>query len=496
MTASRRLLEISILIAETLAQVRQDQPDLWRPDRQMWNPSSLLFVTKVAHYIERYEPSMGINMTTESLLQGLLQSPFFTTEVHTQLITRIGQIWQPETPRILGAILLDADNQTLDVDKEQWIQEATETSISYRFAFANWKARNADIDLKRRGYYLIHAPAGDDVTDGLMIAFASTLPQHYSEVGRVFVCSNDRIFDALAATLTKYGVLCYRVIQLNRHRLCIHNYQAGTTHDYEPPLPTKQEFIEQVKSLAQDLEKGHKSWIPIIELQEKYQETYGLSIQKILQNYDQEHVSLTDVLHSLSGYFDVQTDQGQDYCRLTPVKEHLLPPPKPAAEEEMVDIIQELLRSQGISSGTYTNLNLIAAAYNTKYGHSISEGLRRRNLKNKLLEFISQRPSTFGTRKGRDGQWEVAYLAPNPPRSAEEMVGIILELLRSQGKAAGEYAKQGLITTAYNTKYGHGILEGLKRRGLVSNLRKFISEHPSTFVIRGGSSGSWEVAWK
>jgi hypothetical protein len=130
MSAGCRLLEISLLIAETLAQIRRDQPDLWRPDRQMWDPSSLLFVTKVAQFLEQYEPSKGINRTTENLLQKLLQPPFFITEVHTQLMTRIGQLWQPETARTLGAILLDADNQTIDVDKEQWIQEATETSIN------------------------------------------------------------------------------------------------------------------------------------------------------------------------------------------------------------------------------------------------------------------------------------------------------------------------------------------------------------------------------
>ncbi|MCJ2544464.1 hypothetical protein [Thermostichus vulcanus] len=235
MSTIRRLLEISLLVAETLAQVRQHQPDLWLLEKQAWDPQSSLFVTKAAQFLEKYEQRLGISRATDTLLRQLLQPQFFTTEVHTQLITQIGQLWQPETPRLVGAILLDADNQTLAVDKEQWIQEVTETSINYRFAFANWKARNADVELKRRGYYLLHAPAGDDMTDGLMIAFASTLPQHYSEVGRVFICSNDRTFDALAATFSKYRVTCYRVIQLNRHRLRIYNYQTGMTHEYGSP---------------------------------------------------------------------------------------------------------------------------------------------------------------------------------------------------------------------------------------------------------------------
>ncbi|MFQ3585944.1 MAG: hypothetical protein SNJ85_13685 [Cyanobacteriota bacterium] len=118
MNIIRRLLEISLLIAETLAQLRQDQPDLWLPEKQAWDPQSSLFVTKAAQFLEKYEQHLGISRATDTLLRHLLhllQPQFFTTEVHTQLITQMGQLWQPETPRLVGAILLDADNQTLQL---------------------------------------------------------------------------------------------------------------------------------------------------------------------------------------------------------------------------------------------------------------------------------------------------------------------------------------------------------------------------------------------
>ncbi|MEN9224335.1 MAG: OST-HTH/LOTUS domain-containing protein [Thermostichus sp. HHBFW_bins_43] len=412
MSVPRRLFEVSLLIAETLAQVRQDQPDLWRPDRQMWEPSSSAFVTKVAQFLERYEPSRGINRTTESLLQTLLQPTFFATKTFTRLMTCIGQVWQPEATELVGAILLDADNQTLTVDKEQWIQEVTDTSINYRFAFANWKARNTDVDLIKRGYHLLHAPAGDDMTDGLMIAFAGTIHQHYPEIEKVFICSNDRTFDVLAVTFSKYSVAYYRVIQ-HGHCLQVQNYQTGKNYEYKPP-PTQEPS---------------------------------------------------------------STSQGADRA------------------EEMVDIILELLRSQGKAAGEYTQLNLIATAYNTKYGHSISEGLRQRGQGSKLLTFITQQSNAFATKKSEDGQWKVSSKVTYRDPKSVEMVDIILELLRSQGKAAGEYVQLSLIGTAYNTKYGHSISEGLRQRGQGSKLLTFITQQSSTFAIRERKGGEWEVAY-
>ncbi len=420
MSTVRRLFEVSLLVAETLAQVRQEQPHLWLPEKQAWDPESPLFVTKVAQFFEKSEQHLGITRATDTLLRQLLQPQFFTTEAHTQLITQIGQIWQPATPQLVGALLLDADNQTLAVDKEQWIQEVTGTSIRYRFAFANWKARNTDVDLKRRGYYLLHAPAGNDMTDGLIIAFASTLPQHYLEIGRVFICSNDRTFDALSATFSKYHIACYRVIQLNRHRLRIHNYQTGETYEYKPPLPNRQEFIRQITELIRDFKKGNFSWRPVIELEKQYEEKYGLAIQEVLQNCASEHASLTAFLRSLPRYCAVHTVQGQAYfCPFLPPEGITLPSTSSAAPQplaaEMIDIIRELLRSQGKAAGEYAHPGLITTAYNAKYGHGILEGLRRRGLVANLRSFIAQHPRDFAIKSGSNGSWEVAYLASNPP---------------------------------------------------------------------------------
>jgi len=323
----------------------------------------LVFVTDVSKILKADEPRLGITGATEALLRKLLRPHFFTLEVYTQLVTQIGQCWQPESNQRVGAILLDADNQTLDIDKEQWLQDITQTAINYRFAFANWKTRNADIDLKKRGYYLLHAPAGDDMADGLMIAFASNLPQHYSEVKSIFICSNDRTFDTLMATLPKYGVTCYRVIQPNRHRLRIHNHQIGNTYEYQPPIPEKQDFINQILELVLELQKGEHPWIPIITLARKYEKKYGLTIQEILKQRASEHSSFIAFLRSQSHRLAIHQLQGRKYlCLFTPPPQSPLLPPQTNVRE-MNGIIRELLQSQGKLAGEYVSFSVIATGY-------------------------------------------------------------------------------------------------------------------------------------
>lgn len=427
MPATRRLLETSLLIAEALTDVSQSRPDLWNPQQPAWDPESLVLVHKIAEFLKINESRLGITGATEALLRKVLQPQFFTTEAYTQLITQVGKHWHPEPSKSVGAILLDADNQTLDVDKEQWLQEVTETAINYRFAFANWKTRNTDIDLKKRGYYLLHAPAGDDMADGLMIAFASTLPHHYSDVGRIFVCSNDRTFDTLVGILPRYGVTCYRVIQPNRHRLRIHDYQAGQTHEYVPPMPEKQEFIHQIIGLVRELKRGDLLWIPIPDLVQRYEEKYGLSIQDILKKRLPEHSSLTAFLRSLPRYFAVHSVQGREFlCCFTP-------PPRNASEtqtqsnsrisqgaQEMITIIRDLLKSQGITPGQYVSPGLITTGFNEKFGHGILDGLRQRGLVANLRVFMTQNSADFSIKPGTNGQWEVAYQADSSHASQGE----------------------------------------------------------------------------
>ncbi|MEN9240231.1 MAG: hypothetical protein Q6J68_05685, partial [Thermostichales cyanobacterium SZTDM-1c_bins_54] len=282
MPTSRQWLETALLIGETLTEIANTRPELWLNPQRPWDPESVVVVARIAEMLKA-QASQGITGAIDALLRKLLKPDFFTTPLHTQLMTKVVQKWQPEPARNVAAILLDADNQTLDVDKEQWMQEVTSSRINYRFAFANWKSRNSDIELKKRGYYLLHAPAGDDMADGLMIAFASTLPQHYAEIGQVFVCSNDRTFDSLVATFSKYDVRCYRVIQRSRHRVTIYDHQTNTSYNYSPPIPDKSDLVKQIVDIIRDLHRGNPVWIPVEAVMQQYEQSYGLQLGEVIQ---------------------------------------------------------------------------------------------------------------------------------------------------------------------------------------------------------------------
>ncbi|GAB4218283.1 MAG: hypothetical protein OHK0012_26530 [Synechococcales cyanobacterium] len=427
MVLFRRLVNVSLILTEALGTLAREQPEYWLNPKQTWDPESMLLLQKIVDFLKISQANLGIVGAVDLLLRRLLKPEFFTTPTHTYLVTQVGQLWQPEpAPESqglpIGVILLDADNQTLDTDKEQWLQEVTETQVNYKFAFANWKAKNNDIDLKKRGYYLFHAPAGDDMADGLMIAFASTIPHHYPEVGRVFVCSNDRTFDNLVAALQRSGVTCLRVIQQNRHRFRIHDYQSETVYAYKPPIPSKGQFIQHLLQLIQDLTRGDQVWVPVTLVEEKYQDRFGLTPQEILQAQQSEHQSLTHFFRSLRQQCVVHSLQGQDYvCRFVREIEPTKLPgngPRngqtpgettPNAAMEMIQIITELIQSQGTPPGEFINPAVITTGYHAKYGHGIVEGLRQRGLGSNIQAFLKRHPHHFTIRTGQSGQWDVAY---------------------------------------------------------------------------------------
>lgn len=178
-----------------------------------------------------------------------------------------------ELPETVAIILMDADHFSLDREQETYLQRHTRCKILYRVAFANWKNRSNDLDLHTRHYLLIHVPAGQDRTDGAMLAFGSAIQNHYPSVRLVFIASNDQIFTSLATNLVQQNYGVYRMTQ-HGDQVSVQNMETGDKWQIPKPGVSMATLMDRVRKLYQELHGGH-FWVPITTLEESYRQEYG-----------------------------------------------------------------------------------------------------------------------------------------------------------------------------------------------------------------------------
>jgi len=171
-------------------------------------------------------------------------------------------------------VLLDADNLSLDLYHEQYLQKQLNCDINYRIAFANWKHKTSDANFYSRHYVLIHVPSGQDLADGAMLVFGSSIQKHYPDVDQVFIASNDKIFTSLATSLVQQKYKVYHITQ-NGEKVTVQNIKTGERWGLpKPPIPIGH-LIQRVKDLYHQL-KGDHFWVTLESLDAAYAQTHGV----------------------------------------------------------------------------------------------------------------------------------------------------------------------------------------------------------------------------
>ena len=191
-----------------------------------------------------------------------------------------------EGKQATAMVLLDADNLSLDLYHEQYLQKQLDCTINYRIAFANWRQKTSDSSFYSRHYVLIHVPSGQDLADGAMLVFGSSIQKHYPDVDQVFIASNDKIFTSLATSLVQQKYKVYHITQ-SGEKVTVQNINTGERWGLpKPPIPVGQ-LIQRVKDLYQKLHGSH-FWVRLESLEAAYAQTHGVDFVEELADRIEE----------------------------------------------------------------------------------------------------------------------------------------------------------------------------------------------------------------
>jgi hypothetical protein len=221
--------------------------------------------TSIAHNLELPQPSTLVTSNTSSESPGS-QSPG------------------------IAVLLLDAENLQLTPQSEQFLATVCTCPIQIKIAFANWRSMGKlDIEFHGRGYDLIHVPAGRDNADGKMIAFGSSIHEHYPKAKEVLVCSSDTVMTNLCNHLQKNGLTVYRVRQRGED-ITVVNSKTGQIQNYSlqavPEIPSLEDCISKLKTLIKIEQKtNNNQWVKLAKISKLFQNRYKLTISDVVAHH-------------------------------------------------------------------------------------------------------------------------------------------------------------------------------------------------------------------
>ncbi len=448
---------ISRYLAEAIAATSVQHPEWLQPQYQNLPYGSDKFqvklMAKLAATLAKAPrrddiPLKVIKICETFLVPGFLVSPDFA-----MLMGKIGQLIYPEAlqgkngskpllrvndlngkgvaevpPNSKGAgssaiaiLLLDAENLQLDAEIEQFLAEICTYPIQIKIAFANWRNMGLkDEDFHRRGYELIHVPAGKDSADVKMATVGSTIFVHYPDAKEVFVCSSDRVLVHLCNTLQTHGFTVYQVQQQGKKITAI-NSKTGARYVRDsgspPPIPTADELLSQIKSIITSEQAKGNYWLKLATLSAAYQNQYQFALEEVIaHHYPSQDIKqfLADnaalVCHqppnSTELYLTIFTEQ------VSEVNEEnnslsLSAQLKIESREDLENVLLRVLVAMKKAAATenYFPISNLATEFKNKYGESISDAIKRLNLNLKFITFL-QSCDAFYLKKS-NGHWAI-----------------------------------------------------------------------------------------
>lgn len=186
----------------------------------------------------------------------------------------------------IAVLLLDAENLQINADTEQFLTTVCTCPIQVKIAFANWRSMGKlDVEFHQRGYDLIHVPAGKDHADGKMIAFGSSIHEHYPKAKEVLVCSSDTVMTNLCNHLQQNGLTVYRVSKQGNNITVLNSKSCNKhTHSLLKP-PSIQELITQIKSIIISEEKRTSNqWFKLSQISQIYCKKYNCNMNEVVSH--------------------------------------------------------------------------------------------------------------------------------------------------------------------------------------------------------------------
>ncbi|MCV3215131.1 NYN domain-containing protein [Plectonema radiosum NIES-515] len=327
----------------------------------------------------------------------------------------------------IAVLLLDAENLQINAETEQFLTTVCTCPIQVKIAFANWRSMGKlDIEFHQRGYDLIHVPAGRDNADGKMIAFGSSIHEHYPKAKEVLVCSSDTVMTNLCNHLQQNGLTVYQVSKQKNNITVTNIYTAKTDNYYLnklPEIPTLEQFIYQLKELIKVEQKRTKNcWLELATLSQMFKEKYQFTISQVVSkhlpgkkardifvNYPTEFVvhQMSEQSELYVTLFEInqvqQVEKSNDDVQQTNVASLPYINSKTDLEEALKNIIKKLTTQ---SSNSYICVGILGSKFSQQHGKSITNQIKSLHLSGTFINFLKSCDS-FELQKIGD-RWHVA----------------------------------------------------------------------------------------
>ena len=323
----------------------------------------------------------------------------------------------------IAILLLDAENLQLDAETEKFLAGICSYPLQIKIAFANWRTMGKhDLEFHRRGYELIHVPAGKDSADVKMATVGSSIFVHYPTAREVFVCSSDKVLTHLCNTLQTHGLTVYSVCkQGDTIRVLNNNNGHSQAHSLrvQPDIPSLEEFIAQLQKIITNEQKVNKHhWVKLSKISQVYKNKYNLTISQVVSSHlpgkrardifleypaqfvthqplEQSEIYITVFNQPTSTNVAVVNNSAQS----TEVKVKDTVPLKIKSkvdlEESIVEIVQSLTAE---SPGSFIDISRVGSEFKIQYGQTIKETITQLNINMKYITFL-QSCSTLTIKK-------------------------------------------------------------------------------------------------
>jgi hypothetical protein len=450
--------QIGSLIYKTIVMLQEQAPEsLVEKYRALpWNSKQIesLFEEKLCAALGTEFDRETSLVRVKQFLQILLTDSFFQSPGYKQLTENIQSLLSSslteqanqtlqvacDAPESIAILLLDAENIQLTISEEQFLTGICKHSLRIKIAFANWRSSRIskqDADFHRRGYQLIHVPAGKNSADMQMTAIGSSIFIHYPTAKEVFVCSSDYDLTHLCNKLQADGMNVYSVSK--KSDLAVLDLATGKTtlHLAES---TKQLSLDQCivhlrEIIAEEQRSTSSQWVKLSRISTLFKSKYNLTISQAmnalvpakrardlfienpsifvthqLANNHEIYISLFESGAVLSTNNQVSTI-ANSLSAQTLIPTTVSIPTTVNSREELEQVLIYLLRQSTSNSALFISIEELHNQLRNHCGQPIKHILQSLNLNLKYISFLKS-CNSFRLKQTKN-KWEISLKSMN-----------------------------------------------------------------------------------
>ncbi len=420
---------VSLYLYHTLVYIQRRHPEFINEKyrKLQWQDCQEKFINLATKELGKARSASALTRISEKILAIFLDTRFLKSPECQCLLDKIHQAADVETKETvlessktveqstgkIAILLLDAENLQLDIETEKFLAKNCRYPIQIKLAFANWRNMGKqDIELHKRGYELIHVPAGRDSADVKMATVGSSIFVHYPTAREVLVCSSDRVLTHLCNTLQTHGMLVY-LVRKQGEKWTFLNTETGKVEVHRlrqlTVIPPLHEVINRLKQVIQQEQRSTSNqWVKLSKISTLFQEKCQYPISQVVSTHYPGRRA-RDIFLGHSNIFVVHqpTNESELYITLfensvrnssdsqKPNQQfgaEFSDPGKPgiSSREELEEALAEIVNALTTDcSGSYVSLSSLGLEFRKHHGQAVTATIKSLEPGSNLPRFLN-----------------------------------------------------------------------------------------------------------